>query len=200
MEEFFRIFIPIYFVIFFGIAFVAKSILVAKKIGKSPIVLAKDDNAYGIIGFYFKLTMILLFLYTLFLAFVPKMYNYFLPIVQLEILNLKFIGFGVLLFALIWTVIAQKDMKSSWRIGIDTKTETELITSGLFQFSRNPIFLGMILSLVGLFLLTPNALTALFLVLGYILIQIQIRLEEEFLTNQHGQIYLDYSQKVNRYI
>lgn len=119
MEEFFRIFIPIYFVIFFGIAFVAKSILVAKKIGKSPIVLAKDDNAYGIVGFYFKLTMILLFLYTLFLAFVPKMYNYFLPIVQLEILNLKFIGFGVLLFALVWTIIAQTNMKNSWRIGID---------------------------------------------------------------------------------
>jgi protein-S-isoprenylcysteine O-methyltransferase Ste14 len=58
----------------------------------------------------------------------------------------------------------------------------------------------MILSLVGLFLTTPNALTGLFLILGYILIQIQIRLEEEFLTKEHGQNYLSYRQKVRRLI
>jgi protein-S-isoprenylcysteine O-methyltransferase Ste14 len=34
----------------------------------------------------------------------------------------------------------------------------------------------------------------------YVLIQIQIRLEEEFLTNQHGQKYLTYKQKVRRLI
>ena len=53
----------------------------------------------------------------------------------------------------------------------------------------------MIVSLVGLFLTTANALTGLFLILGYVLIQIQIRLEEELLTNQHGQKYMDYKQK-----
>ncbi len=34
----------------------------------------------------------------------------------------------------------------------------------------------------------------------YVLIQIQIRLEEEFLTSQHGQKYLTYKQKVRRLI
>jgi protein-S-isoprenylcysteine O-methyltransferase Ste14 len=91
-------------------------------------------------------------------------------------------------------------MKNSWRIGIDTETKTELVTSGLFSLSRNPIFFGMILSLIGLFLTTPNAFTGLFLILGYILIQIQIRLEEEFLIKQHGQHYETYKQKVRRLI
>jgi protein-S-isoprenylcysteine O-methyltransferase Ste14 len=100
----------------------------------------------------------------------------------------------------VWTVIAQGHMKNSWRIGIDTDTKTELVTSGLFSISRNPIFFGMTLSLFGLFLTTPNALTALFLILGYVLIQIQIRLEEEFLTKEHGQAYIDYKQKVRRLI
>ena len=40
----------------------------------------------------------------------------------------------------------------------------------------------------------------LFLILGYVLIQIQIRLEEEFLTKEHGQEYLNYKQKVRRLI
>ncbi|MFY8191279.1 MAG: methyltransferase family protein [Bacteroidia bacterium] len=95
---------------------------------------------------------------------------------------------------------AQKHMKNSWRIGIDNETKTELVTSGLFGLSRNPIFFGMILSLIGLFLSTPNAFTALFLILGYVLIQIQIRLEEEFLMKEHGEKYLRYKQKVRRLI
>ena len=133
-------------------------------------------------------------------AFMPTLYDKFLPISQLDTLTMKYVGLGLLAFALIWTIIAQGHMKNSWRIGIDTETKTELITSGLFGHSRNPIFFGMIISLCGLFLTTPNALTGLFLILGYVLIQIQIRLEEEFLTNQHGQNYLEYKQKVRRLI
>lgn len=200
MNDFLKFFLPIYFLVYFGIAFVAKSLIVAKRIGKNPLVLPKDDSAYGLIGLYFKLTMIFIFIYVLLYPLVPIFYDLFLPINQLETLTIKYVGLGFLALALIWTIIAQGHMKNSWRIGIDTETKTELITKGLFGFSRNPIFFGMTISLIGLFLVTPNALTGLFLILGYVLIQIQIRLEEEFLTNQHGQNYLDYKQKVRRFI
>lgn len=200
MNDILRIFLPTYFIVYFGITFVAKSVIVARRIGKNPLVLPKDDSAYGLIGFYFKLTMIFMFVYVLLFAFVPTLYEYFLSFKQLENLTIKYIGLGLLAFALIWTIIAQGNMKNSWRIGIDTETKTELITTGLFGHSRNPIFFGMIVSLFGLFLTTPNALTGLFLIMGFVLIQIQIRLEEEFLTNQHGQNYLTYKQKVRRLI
>jgi protein-S-isoprenylcysteine O-methyltransferase Ste14 len=200
MEQFLKIFLPIYFIIYFGIAFIAKSVIVAKRIGKSPLVLPKDDSAYGLIGLYYKLTLIGMFVYVLAFAFTPSVYNYFLPIPQLENNIAKYIGLGLLLLALAWTIIAQGNMKNSWRIGIDTATKTELITTGLFSYSRNPIFLGMTISLLGLFLTTPNALTLFFLLIGYVLIQIQIRLEEEFLIKQHGEKYLTYKQRVRRLI
>ena len=38
MTEFLRIFLPTYFIVYFGIAFVAKSVIVAKRIGKNPLV------------------------------------------------------------------------------------------------------------------------------------------------------------------
>lgn len=186
--------------VYFGIAFVAKSVIVAKRIGKNPLVLPQDDSAYGLIGLYFKLTLILLFLYTLLFAFAPTLYDKFLPIEALDTVVTKGIGILLLAFALVWTIIAQAHMKNSWRIGIDTETRTELVTTGLFGISRNPIFFGMIVSLLGLFLTTPNALTGLFLILAYILIQIQIRLEEEFLLAQHGQDYTAYKLKVRRLI
>jgi protein-S-isoprenylcysteine O-methyltransferase Ste14 len=176
MNEFLRILLPSYFIVNFGIAFVAKSVIVAKRIVKNPLVLPKDDSAYGLIGLYFKLTMIFMFVYVLLFAILPTLYENFLPILQHETLTIKYVGLGLLAFALIWTIIAQGHMKNSWRIGIDTETKIELITAGLYQISRNPIFFGMIISLVGLFLTTPNALTGLFLILGYVLIQILIRI------------------------
>ena len=200
MEDIIRIGLPIYFTLFFGIAFVLKSIVVAKRIGKNPLVLPKDDSAYGLIGLYFKLTIIALFVYVVVYAVFPKWDSYFLPIDVFENDTLKYIGLVILIIALIWTIIAQSHMKNSWRIGIDNQTKTELITKGLFSISRNPIFFGMILSLKGLFLVTPNALTFLFLILGTMLIQIQIRLEEEFLLNEHGEKYLEYKTKVRRFI
>lgn len=200
MADFLRITLPLYFTVFFTVAFVLKSIMVAKRIKKNPIVLPNDDSAYALIGFYFKLTLIALFLYVLVFAFSPTWYDTFLPIAQIDRLPVKYLGCGLLAFALIWTIIAQNDMHTSWRIGIDAATKTELITNGLFKISRNPIFLGMTLSLLGLFLVTPDAFTAIFLLVGYLLIQVQIRLEEEYLTQIHGQDYLDYKQKVRRFI
>lgn len=181
MDEIIRLILPIYFIVYFGIAFVLKSVIVARKIGKNPLVLPKDDSAFGLIGLYFKLTLIAMFIYILAFTFFPTWHDNFLPIVAMDNLTIKYIGLGLLAIALIWTIVAQGHMKNSWRIGIDTETKTELVTTGLFGLSRNPIFFGMILSLLGLFLTTPNALTGLFLILGYILIQIQIRLEEDFL-------------------
>jgi protein-S-isoprenylcysteine O-methyltransferase Ste14 len=200
MNEFIRLILPIYFIVYFGIAFILKSVIVARRIGKNPLVLPKDDSAFGLIGLYFKLTLIAMFFYVLAFAFFPSWHDNFLIITSLDSLNIKYFGLGLLAISLIWTIIAQGHMKNSWRIGIDTKTKTELVTTGLFKVSRNPIFFGMIISLVGLFLTTPNALTGLFMILGYILIQIQIRHEEEFLIKEHGQNYESYKQKVRRLI
>ena len=144
--------------------------------------------------------MAAMFIYVLLFASRLFNYDYFLPIKPLEISSIKIAGIVLLVISLAWTIIAQYHMRNSWRIGIDTETKTDLITNGLFSISRNPIFFGMIISMIGLFLITPNACTILFLIVGYMLIQIQIRLEEEFLTKQHGEIYLLYKKSVRRLI
>jgi protein-S-isoprenylcysteine O-methyltransferase Ste14 len=60
--------------------------------------------------------------------------------------------------------------------------------------------LGMMLTLLGLFLVTPNAVTLLVLGLGVVLIQIQVRLEEEFLSNAHAEDYAEYRRGVRRWL
>jgi protein-S-isoprenylcysteine O-methyltransferase Ste14 len=97
-------------------------------------------------------------------------------------------------------VVAQAQMGESWRIGIDEERRTPLVRKGVFGLCRNPIFLGMMLTLLGLFLVTPNAVTLLVLTLGVVLIQIQVRLEEEFLSKTHGEHYAEYRRHVRRWL
>ena len=200
MTDFLRVALPIYFIIYFGVAIVLKSVIVAKRTGKNPFVLPNNDSVYGLVGLYFKLLLIAIFVYVVVYTFFPTWHGVFMPIQQLANPTTTCIGLSLLFISLVWTVIAQIHIKNSWRIGIDTETKTELVTNGLFSISRNPIFFGVFISLLGVFLATPNALTVLFLILGYVIIQIQIRLEEDFLTKEHGQKYLEYKQKVRRLI
>jgi protein-S-isoprenylcysteine O-methyltransferase Ste14 len=91
-------------------------------------------------------------------------------------------------------------MGKAWRIGIDRKNITELVTDGIFRRSRNPIFLGMRINALGLFLAIPNILTLAMLVLGDVLLQIHVRYEEQHLLEFHGEAFTAYCQKVRRWL
>ena len=166
----------------------------------NPITFRGTDNAHDYIGRLFKIVMAGLVLIIFGFVFVPDIYKFLLPIVWLENQIVQFVGIGLLLLSLGWTVTAQIQVGNSWRIGIDEEKKTALMQSGLFRFSRNPIFLGMIATLIGVFLTIPNALTLLVLVLGFVLIQIQVRLEEEFLTKLHSTEYEIFRRQVRRWL
>jgi protein-S-isoprenylcysteine O-methyltransferase Ste14 len=200
MDEILRIVLPLYLAAYFGIAFVWRSVAVWKQTGVNPYVLGKTDNAHDFIGVVFRLTFALIVAVIIVFAFFAPFYKYAAPFVWLEHQRVKTIGLVLLAASLVWTAIAQIQMGASWRIGIDEKNRTELVQSGLFGVSRNPIFFGMRVVLLGFFLTLPNALTLLAMVLGDVLMQIQVRLEEEFLKSAHGENYEAYFQNVRRWI
>jgi protein-S-isoprenylcysteine O-methyltransferase Ste14 len=109
-------------------------------------------------------------------------------------------GAILLIASLLWTLLAQARMGESWRIGIASEHKTRLIQTGVFRISRNPIYLGIMVTLLGLFLVIPNAMTLLILVLGVVVINIQVRLEEEYLKTTHGVEYVSYTERVRRWI
>ena len=113
---------------------------------------------------------------------------------------LMLIGIALLILALIWVLVAQIQMGDSWRIGIDEESKSTLVQHGLFSVSRNPIFLGMLVMLVGLLLILPTAVTLTVTVLGVVLIHVQVRLEETFLVENYGEEYRKYQMSVHRWI
>ncbi|MBI2330824.1 MAG: isoprenylcysteine carboxylmethyltransferase family protein [Chloroflexi bacterium] len=195
-----KIFLLLYLLLFFGLAMVLPSYRIWKSTGNNPYKLGKSESAHDYIGVLFRLALIATAVIVTLFAFLPNLYEYLVPIVYLTHPALPIIGVTLLCISVAWVLIAQIHMQRSWRIGIDEDVKTELIQTGLFKLSRNPIFLGMRIMLLGLFLVLPSAASLAVLVAGDLLIQIQVRLEEEFLTRTHGQAYLNYKTQVRRWL
>ncbi len=75
-----------------------------------------------------------------------------------------------------------------------------LVTTRPYGHLRNPLYAGTLLHTVALALLmTPSG--AIFSIVAVVLLQsVLIAGEEAFLTAKFGQIYLDYTRKVNRFL
>jgi protein-S-isoprenylcysteine O-methyltransferase Ste14 len=174
--------------------------VVWKRTGVNPLVFRGADNAHDYIGRVFKLLFAAVVAAVAMYSLSGWLYEYLTPITWLERSWLGWAGVTLLLISLAWTVVAQAQMGESWRIGIDEEHRTPLVRKGVFGLSRNPIFLGMMLTLLGLFLVLPNAVTLLVLGLGVVLIQIQVRLEEEFLSSAHAEDYAEYRRGVRRWL
>ncbi len=187
-----------FFIIYLLLAFVWPSIRVYRKTGINPVTFGRSDSAHDYIGRIFKLVCLLIPVTILCSWMGEPVYRFLLPADYLMIPYIQVSGMVICLLSFGWTVAAQVQMNSSWRIGIDTQHATKLVTNGLFAISRNPIFLGMAFTLLGFFLVLPNAITFFSMLAGYILIQVQIRLEETFLYEQHGEEYAHYKTRVNR--
>jgi protein-S-isoprenylcysteine O-methyltransferase Ste14 len=190
----------LYLLVYFAAAFVWRSYLVWRRTGVNPYVLGATDDAHGLIGKLFRLTVAATLLVVLIDTFLPGWYGYLTPIRWLEQPVIAGIGGGLLLGSLVWIVVAQIQMGNAWRIGVDQQTATELVDQGLFALSRNPIFLGMRINLLGLFLVLPTAATLAIWLVGDVLMQIQVRLEEDHLLSVHGDRYRAYQQKTGRWL
>jgi protein-S-isoprenylcysteine O-methyltransferase Ste14 len=80
------------------------------------------------------------------------------------------------------------------------ESATKLVTSGVYAWTRNPMYLGLSVLLLGwainLGTLTPLVLAPLFIPL---IRHVQIRPEEHALRERFGEDYARYCQRVNRW-
>ena len=173
---------------------------VKKLTGKNALLVPRDDSAAGFIGRIFRLLFVLAFAVLVVHAFFPGGEKYLMPARFLETETIHWVGVALLHLSLLLVVVTQWQMSRSWRIGFDESERTELVTTGLFAYSRNPIFLGMVMTMIGLFLVLPNGITLLAMVMCYVVLQIQIRMEEEYLKKVQGEEYVKYLEGVPRWL
>ena len=110
-------------------------------------------------------------------------------------------GAGAILSGLVLLILAGGLFKQAETDLVPFKSVTALVDSGVFRFTRNPMYLGMTLVLMGT-ALTVGAVTALLVPPAFMLI-IQFRFilqEEVMLRGIFGQEFEDYCQRVRRWI
>ena len=84
---------------------------------------------------------------------------------------------------------------------VEFKNVEKLVTSGIYKYSRNPMYLGMIMILISTTVYYLNFYSLLTPFIFYFWInRFQIKREEVFLEEKFGQEYLSYKTKTRRWI
>jgi protein-S-isoprenylcysteine O-methyltransferase Ste14 len=101
-------------------------------------------------------------------------------------------------------IIARSAFREIRRAGTSLdirKPTTALVTTGVFRFTRNPIYLSMVLVYVGVaFLLNSFWMLVLSIATGVALFRLAIKPEEQYLEAKFGDAYRVYRGKVRRWI
>lgn len=95
---------------------------------------------------------------------------------------------------------AQMSMGASWRVGVVDGETGDLVTGGLYRFSRNPTFVGQFALLTGVAFAAPAIPTILAPLLFLWSAATQVSSEEVALREALGQDYDRYAASVPRWI
>jgi len=130
------------------------------------------------------------------LSFLPK----FLSLKLVNNIILIYSGAFIMLLSIFILVTTLIHFKWSLRFGLDYQNAGELITSGIFSYSRNPFFLSIDIYFVSLAIINPSLFFISMAFLTLISIHLFILKEENFLEKKYGREYIEYSNNVRRYL
>lgn len=109
------------------------------------------------------------------------------------------LGAGIGVLAVVIFGLATKTMRDSWRVGIPEE-KTELVTDGIYRYSRNPAFVGFDLMYLSVCLMFFNVPLVLVSALAAGMLHLQILQEEAHLQQEFGEAYGEYRKQTMRYL
>lgn len=127
--------------------------------------------------------------------------NYLIPLARLPAGNYQWLG---VLFIAGGLAISAWHSRLFRQVGTNIHTFEEpgkLVTAGLFSVSRNPMYLGFVLALLGLALFLGSA-SAMLIALAFMIVTDRwyIAFEERAMLEKFGNDYIAYKRRVRRWI
>lgn len=142
------------------------------------------------------LLILLVVLHTLGVTAIPGFYR----ITVIDTRGWDIVGLILGQMGLLLCFLAQRTMGNAWRVGIDPGSSEALVTTGVFALIRNPTYSGLFLVCIGAWLIFPTMSLLMWCVVFMIMLEFQVRQEEEFLSSKYGEAYVAYYAKTTRYI
>lgn len=160
--------------------------------------IVTDQMGKGKVGFVKAIEVTMKF--SAYLAFIAAIISICLGTTALpigvRILGILLSAAGTAIF-----IAAVLTMRDQWRAGVSLTDRTELVTNGIYRFSRNPAFLGFDLLYLGILLMFFNWALLAASALAALLYHLQIvNVEEDYLLSAFGDEYLAYKKRVCRYL
>ncbi len=111
------------------------------------------------------------------------------------------IGIAPFTLGLIFAGVAVRQFSKAETNIVPLTESTTLVTSGMFTFSRNPMYVGMVAALGGLALLL-NDLWPWFVIVpfGFVIHLGFVRHEETLMEETFGEQYVEYKARVRRWL
>ncbi len=170
-----------------------------RRYGRSPIRLSGSGGAMDRI----REAALILFGVLLVWQAVAAAFGLYIPLGNRLFDPLPALGTIVAFAGALLILSAIATMGASWEIPVSAERDSPaagLITFGPFRFSRNPIYLGFGITIVGWMLLIP-AILSLVIVIGAILnLRYQALEEEEYLIRTYGADYEAWAREVGRFV
>lgn len=194
------VFVVTLFLIYLGL-WKIKQINHKKNTGIDPRVMASSTSS---IQRYMNQLMNILTAYAVIVIILHSVQlrvgSLFSRIQSMNFMIFDIIGFVTGLIGLSFCLYAQIKMGSAWRVGIDEKVKTDLVTTGLYKYIRNPTYLGLFMLNIGVWLIWPTWTIFLLNFIFVLFLDIQVRCEEDYLLSLHGIKYTEYKESTKRYI
>ncbi|MGD8813351.1 MAG: isoprenylcysteine carboxylmethyltransferase family protein [Anaerolineales bacterium] len=130
----------------------------------------------------------------------PILLHFLLPLRTLVPSPYNYIGILVMLMGFALMMWTSKEFRKTG-VGFQLESESSsLMVTGPFRFSRNPMYLGMLIWLMGLATLLGSLMAFLFPVLAFVLANfLMVPMEEKRLESSYGKAYRAYKQRVRRW-
>jgi protein-S-isoprenylcysteine O-methyltransferase Ste14 len=114
---------------------------------------------------------------------------------------LRLLGLATVVLGLGFVLAAGRLFKRAGTPVAPIRPTTALVTGGVYGWTRNPMYLGLSLILLGLTLASGSAWFLLGLGLAVLAVtKLAIEKEETYLAGKFGRSYLDYKARVRRWI
>ena len=124
-----------------------------------------------------------------------------LPVAKIIPVPWNILGIIPLACGIAINIIADRNFHQANTTVKPFEESTALITSGVFQISRHPMYFGFVLILIGVAILL-GSVTPYFVILIFAILmdRVFIQAEERLLEEKFGQVWLEYKARVRRWI
>ncbi len=110
------------------------------------------------------------------------------------------IGMALIIIGLIIMIVSQATLFRNYSSTVVIREDHQLITHGIYRFTRNPIYLGAFMVFAGLPVFTASLYGFLTMLVMIPIFLNRIRLEEELLTEEFQDAYQNYKKSAKKLI